>query len=69
VTHTEEGLSRSFRELRHHQALDYVLMLLRYHRPGFDDLPQQQRTNLAVDACAYVNRLLEALRKLDRCTE
>jgi hypothetical protein len=62
--HTEEGLSRSFRELRHHQALDYVLMLLRYHRSGFDDLPAQERTNLVVDACAYVNRLLEALRKL-----
>src|SRR5829696_690298 len=39
-------------------------MLLRYHRPGFDDLPTQERTKLVVDACAYVNRLLEALRKL-----
>jgi hypothetical protein len=62
--HTEEGLRRFFRELRHLQALDYVLMLFRYHQPGFDDLPPQERTNLVVDACAYVNRLLEALRKL-----
>jgi hypothetical protein len=38
--------------------------ILRYHSPGFDDLPAHERTNLVVDACAYVNRLLEALRKL-----
>src|SRR5215211_3396976 len=62
--HTEESLRRSFRELGHHQALDYVLMLLRYHRPGFDDLPQQERTNLVADACAHMNEFLEALRKL-----
>src|SRR5215211_3330582 len=60
----EEGLRRSLRELRHHQALDYVLMLLRYHRPGFDDLPHQERTNLVVDACGHTNEFLEALRKL-----
>jgi hypothetical protein len=61
---TEEGLRRSLRELGHHQALDYVLMLLRYHQPGFDDLPPQERTNLVLDACAHTNELLEALRKL-----
>ena len=46
------------------QALDYVLMILRYHRPDFDDLPPQERTNLVVDACAHTNELLEALCKL-----
>jgi hypothetical protein len=60
----EEGLRRSLRELGHHQALDYVLMLLRYHQPGFDDLPRKERTNLLVDACAHTNEFLEALRKL-----
>jgi hypothetical protein len=60
----EEDLRRSLRELRHHQALDYVLMLLRYHRPGFDDLPHQERANLVVDACGHTNEFLEALRKL-----
>jgi hypothetical protein len=39
-------------------------MLLRYHQPGFDDLPRKERTNLVVDACAHTNELLEALRKL-----
>ncbi len=39
-------------------------MLLRYHQPGFDDLPPQERTNLVVDACAHANELLEELRKL-----
>jgi hypothetical protein len=61
---TEEGLRRSLCELGHHQALDYVLMLLRYHQPGFDVLPRKERTNLVVDACAHTNELLEALRKL-----
>jgi hypothetical protein len=61
---TEVGLRRSHRELGHHQALDYVLMLLRYHRPGFDDLTRKERTNLVVDACTHTNELLEALRKL-----
>jgi hypothetical protein len=62
--HNEEELQRSLRELPHHQALDYVLMLLRYHRPGFDDLPIEDRANLVADACAHTNELLEALRKL-----
>ncbi len=61
---TEGDLRRSLRELGHHQALDYVLMLLRYHQPGFDDLPHQQRTILVVEACVQTNELLEALRKL-----
>jgi hypothetical protein len=61
---TEEGLRRSRSDLRHHQALDYVLMLLRHHRPGFDDLPREERTNLVADACAHMNEFLETLRKL-----
>jgi hypothetical protein len=44
-------------------------MLLRCHQLGFDDLPPQERTNLLLDACAYDNRLLEALRKLVRFLE
>jgi hypothetical protein len=61
---TEEGLRNSLRELGHHQALDFVMMLLRYHRPCFDDLPREERTNLVADACAHINEFLEALRKL-----
>ena len=60
----EVGPRRSLRELGHHQVLDYVLMLLRYHRPSFDNLPPQERTNLVVDACGHINEFLEALRKL-----
>jgi hypothetical protein len=61
---TEEGLGSSLRELEHHQALDFVMMLLRYHRPGFDELPREERTNLVADACAHMNEFLEALRRL-----
>jgi len=39
-------------------------MLLRYHRPGFDDLPSKERANLGADTCAHTNAFLEALRKL-----
>jgi hypothetical protein len=39
-------------------------MLIRYHRPGFDDLPSKVRANLGADTCAHTNAFLEALRKL-----
>lgn len=34
----EDSVWEDLQDVRRHQALDYVLMLLRYHRPGFDDL-------------------------------
>jgi len=60
---TEEGMGSSLRQLEH-QALDFVMMLLRYHRPAFDELPTEERTNLVADACAHMNEFLEALRRL-----
>lgn len=50
--------------LRHHQSLDYVLALLRYHRPGFDEMPREDRVALVAGTCSYINTFLEALRKL-----
>jgi hypothetical protein len=52
------------RDLQHHQSLDYVLTPLRHHRPGFDDLPREDRVALMVEACSHVNAFLESLRKL-----
>lgn len=60
---SEEGKAELLRSLRHHQTLDYVLLLLRYHRPGFDALPLEERTALLADSCAYLNDSLEALGK------
>jgi hypothetical protein len=54
----------SLRDLQHYQTLYYVLILLRCHRPGFDDLPSKARANLVADTCARTNAFLEALRKL-----
>jgi hypothetical protein len=51
-------------EIRHHQALDYVLMLLRYHRPDFDDGPLEERAALLAETCSHINEFLESLRKL-----
>jgi hypothetical protein len=51
------------RFLRHHQTLDYILLLLRYHRPGFDALPLEERAALLADSCAHLNDALEVLGK------
>ncbi|QYJ15615.1 hypothetical protein Rxycam_01439 [Rubrobacter xylanophilus DSM 9941] len=60
---SEESKAELLRSLRHHQTLDYVLLLLRYHRPGFDALPLEERAGLLAEACAHLNDSLEALRK------
>jgi hypothetical protein len=52
------------RKLRHHQALDYVLTLLRYHHPGFDGRPLEERADLIAETCVHINEFLEVLRKL-----
>ena len=59
----EEGKAEILRDLRHHQTLDYVLLLLRYHRLGFDDAPLEERASLLADACAHLNEFLQALKK------
>lgn len=59
----EEGEADLLRSLGHHQTLDYVLLLLRYHRPGFDALPLEERAALLADSCAHLNESLEALKK------
>jgi hypothetical protein len=51
------------RALRHHQTLDYLVLLLRYHRPGFDDAPLEERAALLADGCAHLNEFLQALKK------
>lgn len=51
------------RSLRHHGTLDYVLLLLRHHRPGFDALTLEERAALIADACSHLNDSLEALGK------
>jgi hypothetical protein len=61
---SDEEIVEALEGLRHHQSLDYVLTLLRYHRPGFDALPREERVALVAGTCSYVNAFLEALRKL-----
>ena len=50
-------------KLRHHQTLDYVVTLLRYHHPGFDDRPLEDRADLIAETCIHINEFLEVLRK------
>jgi hypothetical protein len=63
ATETISESSGVLEGLQHHQALDYVLTLLRHHRPEFDDLPHEERVALMVETCTYINAFLEALRK------
>lgn len=44
--------------------LDYVLPLLRYHRPDFGLLSREEKVGLLVYACAHINEFLDALKKL-----
>ena len=60
----ERRKGETLKKLRHHQALDYVLSVLRYHHPGFDNLPVEERADLMAETCVHVNEFLEALRKL-----
>jgi hypothetical protein len=61
---SDEDLVEALEGLRYHQALDYVLTLLRYHRPGFDEMPREERVALVAGTCSYINAFLETLRKL-----
>jgi hypothetical protein len=44
--------------------LYYVLSLLRYYRPSFDELPHEQQLDLIARASERVNNLLTAARQL-----
>ena len=58
----DESVAEILQTLRHHQTLDYLLLLLRYHRPDFDDAPLEERASLLADACARLNASLETLK-------
>ena len=59
----ERSTADLLRALRHHQTLDYIVLLLRYHRPGFDDAPLEERAALLADGCAHLNEFLQALNR------
>jgi hypothetical protein len=44
--------------------LRYVLSLLDYYRPAFDELPKEEQLYLIKEACKRVNKFLAALRQL-----
>ncbi|MDQ3498729.1 MAG: hypothetical protein M3514_14730, partial [Actinomycetota bacterium] len=51
--YAKEDLRPTLQDLRHHQTLDYALMLLRYHSPGFDELTLEERADLITETCAH----------------
>jgi hypothetical protein len=61
---SREELRPTLQDLRHHQTLDYALMLLRYHSPGFDEMVLQERVDLIEETCSHINEFLEVLHKL-----
>jgi hypothetical protein len=44
--------------------LDYVLLLLRYHRPDFHFLSREEKIGLLVHSCNRTNEFLDVLKKL-----
>jgi hypothetical protein len=62
--HAREDLQPTLQNLRHHQTLDYALMLLRYHSPGYDDLVLEERADLIEETCSHINEFVEVLHKL-----
>jgi hypothetical protein len=56
---TRSGL----RDLWHHQALDFALVLLRYHGPGFDELALEEHADLIRETCSHINEFVEVLHK------
>ena len=44
--------------------LEYVFLLLRYHRPDFDELPREERLDLIESTCIHINECMDAARKL-----
>ena len=62
--HAREDLRATLKDLRHHQTLDYALMLLRYHSSGFDELALEARADLITETCSHINELVDVLHKL-----
>jgi hypothetical protein len=62
-------LWKGFTTLVDHPTPDYVVALLRYYRPEFDDLPHEEKLVLIKEGCARVNTFLEALRYLEAFLE
>src|SRR5215211_7636016 len=62
--HAREDLRPTLEDLRHHQTLDYALMLLRYHSPGFDEMTLEARADLIAETCAHINQFLEVLHRM-----
>src|SRR5215207_1194868 len=64
-----EELWKEFLTLVDHPTPDYVVALLRYYRPEFDDLPHKEKLDLIKEGCARVNTFLESLRRLEAFLE
>src|SRR5215208_3643739 len=62
-------LWKGFVTLVDHPTPDYVVALLRYYRPEFDELPHEEKLALIKEGCARVNTFLESLRHLEAFLE
>jgi hypothetical protein len=49
--------------------LEYVFLLLRYHRPEFDDLPREAKLDLIERTCGHINECVDAARRLSAFLE
>ena len=62
---TMQSFEKRFRHLSlPTDLLEYVFLLLRYHRPDFDELPREERLDLIESTCSHINECMDATRKL-----
>ena len=61
-----EGLERALKFVAQFQnrAVSYALALLRYYRPAFDSLPENEKRDLVVGCCERINTTIVATHQL-----
>jgi hypothetical protein len=56
--------TRGVLEVPKPRTLDLTMMLLRYHKPYFDDLSEAEQAELLERACGHINEFFSALRRV-----
>lgn len=60
----KQRMSSLGQELPHPRTLDFAMMLLRYHKPAFDQLSEAERVELLERACGHINEFLSTLYRV-----
>lgn len=59
-----ERIPKVLRDPRQRRFLEFALLLLRHHRPGFEGMAAPEKATLVAEVCCYINEFLESHRRL-----